>query len=214
MADVTLVRVGAIAERQWGLFTAAQAVEAGVSAKQLTRLASNGVIVRIVHGVYRVLGAPVTRHELTFAVWLSLGGADPRPGQVPAVVGAGTTAATLHGIGNWSPAAYDFIVPARKGTRLAGVRLRVRKLEPQDVTSVDQLPVLTLERTIADLVEQRHDLEVVAAAAQEATDSGRRLDLAALEDYLDPLAARAKYKTGAALARKLLDLTDTSEEDL
>jgi Transcriptional regulator, AbiEi antitoxin/Cytochrome P450 len=75
MADSTLVRLGSIAERRWGLVTTAQAEDAGVSRKQLARMASAGAIERVAQGVYRMAGAPPQDHEATYATWLALGGA-------------------------------------------------------------------------------------------------------------------------------------------
>jgi hypothetical protein len=59
MANSTLVRLGSIAERRWGLVTTAQAEDAGVSRKQLARMASAGAIERVAQGVYRMAGAPL-----------------------------------------------------------------------------------------------------------------------------------------------------------
>ena len=63
MADSTLVRLGSIAARRWGLVTTAQAQKAGVSRKQLSRMASAGVVERVAQGVYRMAGAPPQDHE-------------------------------------------------------------------------------------------------------------------------------------------------------
>ena len=85
-------------------------------------MASAGAIERVAQGVYRMAGAPQQDHEAIYAAWLALGGATaPRTetGVAP-VVAAGQTAAVVHGIGDFLPAGFDFIVPARKGTRLRG----------------------------------------------------------------------------------------------
>lgn len=217
MADATVARLGAIAERRWGLFTSSQAVAAGITYKQLTRLTANGVVERVIHGVYRVVGAPAVEHELTCAVWLALGGANYRAGEVPPVVAAGTTATTLHGIGDWYQDGFDFIVPARKGTRLPGVRFRIRHLERDEITFVQQLPVLTIERTIADLVEQWQDLSLVAGAVHDARTSGRLLEPDRLAGYLDPLAAARGRSSGAEFLSDLLELaagTSTPERTI
>ncbi|MGP8065172.1 MAG: type IV toxin-antitoxin system AbiEi family antitoxin domain-containing protein [Acidimicrobiales bacterium] len=51
---MTFGRLSAIAEEQWGLVTRRQAERAGVSPATMTRLASNGVLDRVAHGVYRL----------------------------------------------------------------------------------------------------------------------------------------------------------------
>lgn len=207
MADSTLVALGSIAERRWGLFTTAQAEVGGVARKQLSRMASSGAIERVTHGVYRMTGAPAQEHEAIYATWLALGGAtSPRtPAGVAGVVCAGTTAAVVHGIGDFFPDQYDFMVPARKGTRTPGVRLRIRSLTRDDVIPVNGLPTLTIERTIADLVEIGTDNSLVADAVRDAVRSDKLIAPQRLVDYLAQMATRRKT-TGHALADDLFEL--------
>ena len=212
VADSTLARLGSIAERRWGLVTTAQAGGAGVSRKQLARMASAGAIERVAQGVYRMAGAPPQDHEAIYATWLALGGATaPRTetGVAP-VVAAGVTAAVVHGIGDFFPDRFDFIVPARKGTRLPGVRLRVRRLTRDEVIPVGGLPALTVERAIGDLIETGTDLSLVAGAVRDAV----RAKLVApgrLVSYLDPIAARRK-SDGRSLAGDLFERAGVSPE--
>jgi predicted transcriptional regulator of viral defense system len=205
---VTLARLGAVAERHWGMLTTAEACEAGVSRNQLSRMAAAGAITRVAHGVYRMPGTPVAAHELTHATWLALGGAKFDPGTVPPVVAAGITAANLHGIGALYPEGYDFIAPARKGTRLMGARFRIRHLELDEITFVDQMPALTVERTIADLVEQLTDLSLVASTLRDAIDQGKVVRHAILVTYLAALAAAHGREAGdgAGFASDLFEL--------
>lgn len=54
------------------------------------------------------------------------GATAPRPiDGVSTIVAAGVTAAVVHDVGDFFLDGFDFIVRARKGTRLPGVRLRV-----------------------------------------------------------------------------------------
>jgi len=189
VADSTLARLGSIAERRWGLFTTAQATSAGISRKQLVRLTTSGVIERVAHGVYRTAGAPPQPHESIYATWLSLGGATAartESGVSPLVAG-GVTAAVMHEIGDFFLDGLDFIVPSRKGTRLPGVRLRIRHLYPADVIPVNGLPTLTVERTLLDLIELGADTSLVTDALRDAVRQGKvtrperlRSDLATL----------------------------------
>lgn len=64
-------------------------------------------------------------------------------------------------------------MPARKGTRLPGVRLRVRQLTRDEVIPAGGLPALTVERAIADLVETGTDLSLVAGAVRDAVRDGK-----------------------------------------
>jgi hypothetical protein len=213
MSDTTVARLSNIAEQRWGLLTTAQATEAGVSRNQLSRMAANGVLERVSQGVYRMAGAPRQENEVIYAAWLALGGATtPRTTSgVASVVAAGVTAASAHGIGDFF-LGLDFIVPSRRGTRLPEVRLRVRTLAPREVVAVNGLPTLTVERTIADLVEQRHDLSLVAGVVRDAVASGRLLSPKDLVAYLEPLARRTGTHDGHELADKLFDLAGIAPE--
>ncbi|SDU65060.1 type IV toxin-antitoxin system AbiEi family antitoxin domain-containing protein [Jiangella alkaliphila] len=213
MADSTLARLGSIAERRWGLVTTAQAGEAGVSRKQLARMASAGAIERVAQGVYRMAGAPPQDHEAIYATWLALRGATaPRSeAGVAPIVAAGATAAVVHGLGDFLLDGFDFIVPSRKGTRLPGVRLRIRHLTNEEVVPVDGLPTLTVERTIADLVDIGTDLSMVAAAVRDATSADKLVSRHRLESYLSPLAARRK-SDARSLADGLFDLAGVRSE--
>lgn len=209
MDAVTLARLGEVAGQHWGLVTTVEAGQVGVSRAQLSRLAAAGAVTRVGHGVYRMPGAPETGHELTYATWLALRGFRFAPGSVPAVVAAGTTATNLHGIGDFYPTGYDFIVPARKGSRLVGVRLRIRRLQPDEITFLDGMPVLTVERTIADLVEQWTDLSLVADTVRDAIGQGKLVAPRRLVTYLAPLAAANGFNRGdgAAFAESLFELS-------
>ena len=213
MAGSTFARLGELASQRWGLVTTAQALEAGVARPTLTRLANSGALIRVARGVYRLAGAPEHEQEAILATWLALGGADrPRTDTgVPPVVAAGQTAAQLHGIGDWFPGPLEFVVPTRRGTRLDGVRLRTRELAPTDLagvlaSQVERYRVMSVERTIADLIEQWVDRSLVADALADAADAGKLLSPARLTEYLEPLAKPNKYPSGAALAADLLAL--------
>jgi len=213
VADSTLIRLGSIAERRWGLVTTAQAEEVGVPRKQLSRMASAGAIERVSQGVYRMAGAPTQNHEAIYATWLSLGGATaPRTETgVAALVAAGTTAASVHEIGDFFPGSFDFVVPARKGTRLPGVRLRIRQLTREEVIPVDGLPTMSVERTIADLVEMGTDESLVAHAVRDAVRADKLTAPDRLAAYLSPIASRRRTD-GRALTNQLFKLAGVSPE--
>lgn len=213
MADTTLVALGSIAERRWGLFTTAQAESAGIARKQLSRMASTGAIERVTQGVYRMAGSPTQILEAIYATWLALGGATASRTDtgVAAIVAAGTTAAITHDIGDFLPDGYDFIVPSRKGTRLPGVRLRIRTLSRDDVIPVTGLPTLTVERTIADLIEIGTDESLVADALRDAVRADKLVAPDQLVTYLSPIAKRRKTN-GRALADDLFELAGVRPE--
>lgn len=210
MSSGTVARLAAVAEQRWGLVTTAQAAEVGVSRIQLSRLASAGVVHRVVQGVYRMGGAPELEHEAVCAAWLALGGAgavaDGR--SVPGVVAGGITAAVLHGIGDFYPEGVEFIVPARKTTRLEGVRMRVRRLEVSEVAWREGMPLLTVECTLVDLVEQWVDLSLVGDALRDAVQQGLLTRPDRMVDQLGGLARARGHQPGdgQALAVELYEV--------
>jgi predicted transcriptional regulator of viral defense system len=207
VAGKTIAKLGEIAAERWGMFTTAQAHKIGISRKTLSGLAASGGILRVGHGVYRMAGAPETELEYLYVPWLALGGATLPPSTtgVPAVVVAGESAAITHGIGDWFPGTREFVIPSRRTTRLHDVRLRVRSLEPADVMHVDGLPALTVERTVADLVEQWIDRSLIIDALADAGAQGKLVSPRKLGSHLEPLARAHGADSGTALANQLLE---------
>jgi predicted transcriptional regulator of viral defense system len=210
VADATLARLGSIAERRWGLFTTAQAAAVGVSRKQLSRMATAGAIERVAHGVYRAGGAPAQEHEPIYATWLALGGATtPRTeAGASSLVAAGATAAVVHEIADFLLVGFDFIVPTRKGTRLPGVHLRIRPLTPDEVMPVNGLPTLTVERTIADLVDVDTDMSLVGDAVRSAVRADKLVSPERLAQHLDAISRR----DGHEIADDLFELAGIDPE--
>lgn len=217
MIDSTLGKLGAIAEQRWGMVTTAQAAVVGVSRQQLARMAAAGAIERVAQGVYRMAGAPPQNHEAIYATWLALGGATmPKtPAGAPALVAAGVTAAVAHDLGDFFLDGFDFMIPSRKGTRLPGVHLRIRQLSREEVSTANGLPVLSVERTIADLVEQRTDLSLVAGVVRDAVLAGRLLAPDRLVAYLEPIARARRQRdigNGRSAADDLFKLAGIAPE--
>lgn len=200
MGGATVSRLGAVAAERWGMFTTAQAAEIGVPRKVLSGLAASGAIQRLAQGVYRVAGAPPAEHHIdTIRIsWLALDGVGR------SVVAAGKTAASLHQIGDWFPSTTDFVTPTRRTTRLPDVRLRVRRLDHGDVMYLDGLPSMSVERTIADLVEAREDPSLIGDALHHAVQRGTFLRPRRLAELLEPLARRNGEGSGVDLAERLM----------
>lgn len=191
---------------QWGMATSAQASQLGVTTLELYRLTSSGLLDRVGRGVYRVTGAPADPYEALKAAWLST---DPKrtasvrlADGTAGVIVAGTSAARLHGIGELWADRHDFVSPSRRQSQRKDLRFRVRTLAAKDITMVSCLPVMSIERTIADLLDDLGDLSVVADALRDATHAGS-LDWQHLVQLLSPLAARVGFKPGDGYA--LLD---------
>ena len=205
-----------VTESQWGMVTSAQANLRGVSYMNLTRLAESGDLVRLSHGVYRDAGAPGGEHDELRAAWLA---SDParfawdrlteRPGRV---VVSGESAASLHGIGDLRAMRSEFTTPSRRQTQRTDVRYRIRALPSEDVTVREGLPVTTPERTIADLVEGRTQLDHVGDALRDALRISS-LDVDRLVELLSPLAERNGHPRGDGWAL-LGELLESARIDL
>lgn len=208
-----------VTAHQWGMVTSAQASMHGITRLDLSRLAADGQLERLAHGVYKDAGAPASPHDDLKAAWLST---DPKTmGEArikdlaTGVVVAGESAANLHGIGDFRALRHEFVSPARRQSQRSAVRYRQRTLDSGDVTLVDGLPVLTMERTIADLVEEVGDLSLVGHALRDAS-SKRMLGLQRLRELLAPLAARRGFKKddGDALLNRLMEIAGIDIDSL
>lgn len=181
------------------MVTSAQATARGISHVTLARLADAGDIERIAHGVYKDAGAPSDTHQDLRAAWLSI---EPgrlawerlrdRPGFATV---SGESAAALHGIGDLRAMRSEFTTLKRKQTQRGDVRYRTRSLTSEDVTVREGLPVTTVERTIADLVEGGTDLSLVGGVLRDAL-SQSQLDRNRLVEALSPLASRHGFRSG------------------
>jgi predicted transcriptional regulator of viral defense system len=202
---------------QWGMVTSAQASMHGITRLDLSRLAADGQLERVAHGVYKDAGAPAGPHDELKAAWLStdsktMGEARIKDGANGVVV-AGESAADLHGIGDFRALRHEFVSPARRQSQRSAIRYRQRTLDPRDVTLVEGLPVMTMERTIADLIEEVGDLSLVADALRDASRK-RDLNLEQLRSLLAPLAQRNGLKKGdgAALLDRLMEIAGIDPE--
>jgi predicted transcriptional regulator of viral defense system len=165
--------VAAIADEQWGLITTAQAHGAGVSAQSMARLANEGVLERLSHGVYRVVGAGSPLDDLR-AAWLAL--APRRPAsdrlQEPDAVLSHRSAARYHQLGDLDADRFEFTVAARKQSRRSDVIFHRERLHPNEWQIVSGLPVTTVVKTISDLAKTQTDGGHLAGVVRDAMALG------------------------------------------
>lgn len=208
-----------VTSSQWGLVTSAQASARGVDYMTLSRLADSGDLLRLSQGVYKDAGAPADEHLDLRSAWLA---SEParlaweRLGDIPATaVVSGESAGRLHGIGEFRATKNEFTTPRRKQTQRPDTHYRTRTLARDDVTLRDGLPVTTVERTIADLVEDRQDLSLVGHALRDAARTSR-LDLDRLTVLLSPLAERNGHRKGdgGALLDELREIAAIDTESI
>ena len=205
-----LREIADVTASQWGMVTAAQANTLGVTRLTLSRLAEAGHLERLAQGVYRDAGAPSDEFEDLRAAWLSTEPkllAEERLGDLTdRVVVASASAALLHGVGDLWANRHEFVTAKRRQTQRSEIRYRQRLLEERDVTLVEGFPVMTLERTLADLLDDVGELSLVADALGSAVKR-RSLDLDRLRELFSPLAERNGFKRddGNAVLEHLLE---------
>src|SRR5690606_795499 len=87
------------------------------------------------------------------------------------------------------------------------IRYRQRVLDVRDVTVTEGLPVMTIERVLADLLDDVGDLSLVADALRLASNK-RALDYDRLKELLTPLAERNGFKRydGNAVLDRLMEI--------
>jgi predicted transcriptional regulator of viral defense system len=190
-----LLEVAELASEQWGLVTAAQAAEIGVSGQSMARWARNHVLTRLAHGIYKVVGSPYDTRDDLRAAWLML---DPQRtaterisvGEVDAVISY-RSAARLHGLGDLDADIYEFTVAGRRQTRRNDVRIHARAtpIEREAWTVLAGLPVTTVLTTIVDLAAVQTDGGHLARIVGDALATAA-VDIDKLSIALRPYAHR------------------------
>ncbi len=161
-----------IAERQAGYFTTRQARRAGYSPSLLTYHTKRGAFQRVRRGVYRWSAFPEMPHADLFIAWLSAG---------PKAVISHDSALALYGLSDALPGEIHLTVPRTASRRRRGVRLHTARLQPEEVTEREGLPVTTLPRTFTDLLHDGIGEDLIHQAVQQALERGlvRREELIA-----------------------------------
>jgi predicted transcriptional regulator of viral defense system len=99
-----LMRMAELAGEQWGLITTRQAAQFGVRAGAMARWADRGALIRLAHGVYKVVGSPYDPRDDLRAAWLGLDpsrtAADRFAEPCAGAVVSHRSAAAVHGLGD------------------------------------------------------------------------------------------------------------------
>lgn len=174
-----------IADEQWGLVTTSQAGQVGVSAQAMARFVQDGMLERLAHGVYRVVGAASPVDDLR-AAWLAQAPTLSAVARLrkPDAVLSHRTAARYHELGDLDADVFEFTVATRRQSKRRDVRFHREVLNRSDWQIVSGLPVTTIPKTIADLAKTRTDgghlagvvrdaMAVAAVTADEISDALR-----------------------------------------
>jgi hypothetical protein len=180
----------ALARRQHGLITRAQARELGISDDALDWRVKTGAWERVQRGVLRLPGAPSTWQQAIIAPCLA----------VPGATASHQAAAALWQIPEIASRPEITIVERRR-LRLPGVEVhKTERLDARDRVWRSQIPVTSLPRTIIDLSSTLRPEKMEAVV--DHVLAKRRVPLVVLRSRLDALGTRGR--PGAGVLAELL----------
>jgi predicted transcriptional regulator of viral defense system len=152
-----------IAENQAGYFTANQAHSAGFSRERLSYYVRTGRFSRVQRGIYRLVQFPGSPYEDLFVAWLKTGS--------EAVI-SHDSALYIYQLSDVLPGEIHVIMPRTGSRRRKGIRLHTNRLNPDEVTHREGLPITTPARTIIDVTTSGIAEEQIRKAIGEAIRQG------------------------------------------
>lgn len=160
-----------------GVFTTAQAERLGIPRAALSNAQKSGRLIRIAQGAYVAAAAQSTYTDELAAIWKLT---DPsrmshermKADQWDGITVAGTTAASLLGIGDFYLTPYRVLSPQRINSRNQEAHFSTRMVAREDVSFNLSFPVTKLERTLIDLVLDNEDPSLILSAYSNAKQKG------------------------------------------
>jgi hypothetical protein len=182
----------ALARRQHGLLSRAQARQFGISDDAIDWRVKTGAWERVQRGVLRLPGAPATWQQALIAPCLA----------VPGATASHRAAAALWQIPE-IPSRPEITILERRRLRLPGVEVHMTgRLDSRDRVWRSHIPVTSLPRTIIDLSATLHPEKLEAVV--DHVLAKRRVSLSVLRYRLDVLGTQGRQGAGA-LAQMLLE---------
>ncbi len=187
----------ALARHQHGTVGLGQLLSAGFTEGQIRGMRSRGRLALLLPRVFIVDSAPKTKKLRCMGTVLWAG--------VGAAIG-GRTSAELHGLLVPMAGPIEVTSPRNHRSRSGIVHTR-RALEPPDVIGVDNIPLVSVARTLLDLCATR-ELETCEIAVDAALRNGR-----VLVEQLSDLVGRASTRrlAGVPVLRKLVAVLGDEE---
>ena len=152
-----------IVEDQGGYFTAAQARSVGFSWERLSNNVKSEQFDRVSRGVYRFVKFPSSRYEDLFIAWLRSGSES---------VISHESALSVYDVSDIISVEIHVIVPRTASRRRKGIKYHTNKLEENEVTRREGLPVTTFPRTLADISKSGVAEEQVVMAIRDGIKKG------------------------------------------
>jgi very-short-patch-repair endonuclease len=188
------VQLSRLAAGQHSLASRTQALELGMSVRQIDERVASGLFVPEQRGVYRLTGAPRTREQAILAACIAAG-----------AVASHRSAGALWGLRGVEPGRPEILVSATRCPTLRGVVVhRTDRLDDIDVSRRLRIPVTTPARTLLDLGAVV-PVEVVEPALEDAL-MRRLVTLQLLRNTLERLGGSGRR--GAAVLRALVEERD------
>lgn len=190
------VQLNRLAAGQYSLAHRKQALDLGMTSRQLHDRLEAGLLVAVHQGVYRLAGAPRTGEQALLAACLAAGSG---------AVASHRSAGVLWSLRGVEAAAPEISVPGSRRPELRGVRVhRTNRLEPIDVSRRLRIPVTTPARTLLDLGAVA-PAEVVESALEDAL-MRRLVGFELLNRTIERLGGPGR--SGAGVVRALVEERD------
>jgi predicted transcriptional regulator of viral defense system len=184
-------RLYEIAENQAGYFTANQAHEVGFSWERLSYYVTTGKFTRVRRGIYRLVQFPGSPYEDLFVAWLRTG--------LDAVI-SHESALYLYKLSDVLPGEVHVIMPRTGSRRRKGLRLHTNRLNTDEVTRREGLPITSAARTIIDVTARGIAEEQIRRAVHDAIRQG----LAGREELLS-----MAYRRGGRVLRIIRNILNS-----
>ena len=152
-----------VAEAQAGYFSANQAQTLGFSYERLSDNVKSHRFLRVRQGVYRLNHFPGSPIEDMFIAWLRAG---------PSAVISHESALVVYDLSDILPNEIHIIVHRNASRRRKGIRQHTNRLQANEITMRQGLPITTVERTLTDLIATGTAEEQIRLAIQEALQRG------------------------------------------
>jgi hypothetical protein len=169
-----------------------------VAASSFARLARNGLLEHVAHGVYMVRGSGEPDHLQLRAAWLQLDPAVPAWERVRSpnvALVSHSSAASLYGVGDLRADIHEFTLPIRHQARRPDVRIHRGRVPEKQQILLAGLPVTRAARMIGDLLGD--SVEPAAVAHITANVIDRVFDYPDdVADCIAPYANRFGFRRG------------------